>query len=129
MRHVCHLRSLVLYLCSHHDLILPQTKRFILLVDELYERGIELHCSSAAATPDALFTAFMTDPDESIGDCSSASMGAPVDAPTVRPVDESQLGLSIIDTSIINLRIASARAASRLVEVCIVALAVSTVCL
>ncbi len=97
----------------------PQTKRFILLVDELYERGIELHCSSVVATPDDLFAAFLTDPDESIDSCSSASMAAPSDAPTVRPVDESQLGLSVIDTGIINLRIASARAASRLVEVCV----------
>jgi predicted ATPase len=95
-----------------------QTKRFILLVDELYERDTSLHCLAAASTPDQLFAAFL-DPVAALPDSVPS---APQDAPQVRAVDESQLAMSVVDAGIINLRVACARAASRLVEVCAVTL-------
>lgn len=93
-----------------------QAKRLVLFIDEAYEQRIELEVWSDGCThPSQLFQAFSTTTPATDG---QLDQGPGVHEHGVRPVDESQLSMAVVDTGIANLGIACARASSRLVELC-----------
>ncbi len=111
--------------CTHWlRSVLPivQARRFVLLVDELFEHSTQLHClTHACAHPRDVFAEFLLDPPQEHSPSEAGSVaGAAVDLPaTVRPVDESQLSLAVATTGLVHLQLASRRAVSRLVQVCL----------
>lgn len=85
-----------------------EVRRFVTLVDELYEHGTELHMQ-AAGPPRQLFSGIMHD----IADDDGASVAA-----LRHSVDASYLSSTAESSALRDLRFASARAVSRLTEIC-----------
>lgn len=102
-----------------------QAKRLVVLVDELYEKGVSLFVHSAAETPSDIFQgvfdveeADTANAQDVVGEMPDVHPDQVEAATFLRRVDESQLSLSVVDAALESLRIACARAVSRMTQVC-----------
>lgn len=93
-----------------------QARRFVLLIDELYERGVELHCLCDNATgPKELFLF-----DDLLPDCevsAPAVVSTALNPAKLRSSDDAQLSVRVLDVGLQALALASRRAVSRLIQV------------
>lgn len=86
-----------------------EARRFVTLVDELYEHGTRLHMA-AAADPFRLFAPLMVDPSQQEDHAFGGALWY--------SIDTSLLSGKVEDLALRELQFASRRAVSRLVEMC-----------
>jgi predicted ATPase len=100
-----------------HACCLTQARRFVLLIDELYERGVHLSClSSNASSPHDLFR-FRDLLPEIEEDSTPIPESEAYGKGKLRRSDDVQLSLRVLDAGLQALALASVRAVSRLIQV------------